>query len=238
MILRPAGHGGVVNPLSFGEERRKLPLWMLGAIGASIALHMAGAAWIYNQRFVLPTEDTPRDPFDVTIWQPPKPKPPVAAETPPKPTTTLPVHQTTTPPVTTIEAPFQSNPTDLTGNDPPVIGQTNVVETTPTGPGEITAPAVIRNPAWLSKPTAAQMERVYPHRAAEDGIGGRVELRCAVTVGGTLTGCAVASETPAGAGFGAAAMKLTKYFRMSPRTVDGRPVEGALVNIPLRFSAE
>lgn len=234
MILRPAGHGGVVNPLNFGEERRKMPPWLVAAIGASIALHVAGAVWIYNQRFMLPVEEDPGG-IVVTMWQPPKPKP-VVTEAPAKPQTNIPVRQPENVSSDAETAPILANPEATRGDVAPVLSQ-QVEPVLTTGQSETPKPPVIRHPAWISQPTGAQMERVYPRRALEDGIGGRVTLRCSVTVTGAMSNCAVASETPAGAGFGAAAMKLTRHFRISPRTEDGRAVEGAVVTIPLAFSA-
>jgi hypothetical protein len=45
----------------------------------------------------------------------------------------------------------------------------------------------------------------------------------------------VTSETSTGLGFGTAALKLSTYFRMRPKMVDGRPVDDGEVTVPINF---
>ncbi|RZJ37969.1 MAG: TonB family protein [Brevundimonas sp.] len=94
--------------------------------------------------------------------------------------------------------------------------------------------SLIRNPSWERQPTAEQMMRAYPGRALERGVAGSVALNCLVAADGVVSGCAVTGETPTGNGFGPAAQRLSRFFRVNPRTVDGA-AEGSRVVINLRF---
>ncbi len=90
-----------------------------------------------------------------------------------------------------------------------------------------------QNPDWLRKPSAEDLDAVWP--AAGRDISGAAAIRCKVTPVGTLINCRVASETPAGKGFGQAALLLSPRFLMRPKIENGRPVEGD-VTIPIRFT--
>lgn len=70
----------------------------------------------------------------------------------------------------------------------------------------------------------------------ENEVQGSTRISCTVTEAGSLTGCTVLSETPSGQGFGAAAVRMSREFRMRPQTRDGAPVGGATVVVPQRWS--
>jgi protein TonB len=56
-----------------------------------------------------------------------------------------------------------------------------------------------------------------------------------VLASGSLESCSVLDESPAGFGFGAAAVKMARWFQMRPKTLDGKPVAGGDVVIPINF---
>jgi len=102
-------------------------------------------------------------------------------------------------------------------------------------PPEPPRPSVITSPDWLRRPSAEDMERYYPERAQRMNVSGRASISCTVNARGTLEGCSVTSEDPSDAGFGDAALRMSKLFKMRPMTKDGAPVDGGRITIPIKF---
>ena len=79
------------------------------------------------------------------------------------------------------------------------------------------------------------MARYYPDRAQRMGVSGHATIACTVNADGMVGDCSIISETPSDQGFGDAALKLSKLFQMKPKSLNGVPVAGGLVNIPIGF---
>jgi protein TonB len=129
--------------------------------------------------------------------------------------------------------PASGGPVSLIANNSP---------TTSVPPLEIAAaPAPTPPPprgtlSWAQRPTAERIAALYPRRAARDSVGGRADLDCTVRADLGVT-CGIASETPAGAGFGQAALSAVTSYRARPTLSDGVSAVGARTRVSIVFRA-
>lgn len=88
---------------------------------------------------------------------------------------------------------------------------------------------------WARQLSWEDIRPYHPRRAWEKGVSGKVSLTCYVRLNQRAYGCVATSEEPAGEGFGTAALALERRFRIKPRQVDGRPIDGGQVSFTVNF---
>ena len=95
----------------------------------------------------------------------------------------------------------------------------------------------VDSPTWVAGFDPEKVLKLFPPEAAAQGVTtGRGVAHCVVAPDGALTGCTPMPGDPAGLGFSEAAVKLASAMRMNPWSADGGPVDGAIVNIPIRLN--
>lgn len=111
---------------------------------------------------------------------------------------------------------------------PPVPTTSDVQASTaaPTDPVPANA-----GPTWVRPPRVTVDD--YPRRAIDRGVSGLAAITCKPSADGRPTSCRIVTETPAGLGFGAAALRVVERARLTPLGANDDPE--AVFTVTIRF---
>jgi protein TonB len=102
--------------------------------------------------------------------------------------------------------------------------------------GAVSSDGFVTHPVWKRFEFETKYPSFYPAAARPTAATGRVVIICSVTAAGDMTRCEVSAESPAGYGFGDAALKLVPLeFHLMPQSAPGRSLEGLKVRFPITF---
>lgn len=104
---------------------------------------------------------------------------------------------------------------------------------TPPSAEELAAAAPLARARLTQRPERWVFGQEYPYLASELELDGVVRLSCLVAEEGRLR-CAVASATPVGVGFDAAALRIAPTYRVATQS-DGEPTLGKRMTLVLEF---
>jgi TonB family protein len=95
--------------------------------------------------------------------------------------------------------------------------------------------SMLNNPVWASTVSFDDVAAAYPAKAG--GGEGYAVTHCQVSHSGVLSSCQVTKADPDNRGFGEAALRLAKRFRVAPEWATAPHNADLWVDIPFRFPA-
>lgn len=220
-------------PFSFGLEAGRRPSHLTVAVGLSIAVHLAIGSYVALMKFTGPeVAPFPEPPILTGPWveKLPKPPPPTPSPAPERPQRPVTFNETVT-----ADPPIAPLVTETTPRPPIDGGAIATLNPPPLTEADPPRDPIIRNPSWVRRPDAGDFARFYPERAMRLSRTGEAEITCSVTASGQLQACRVTGEAPDNMGFGQAALKLARYLQIAPKTIDGKPVDGGILVVPITF---
>ena len=229
--------------------RRARKRWRAFAVFAGVALAEIGLFLLLGQvRGARPAAAPETPAFEVVLYDPPPPlsdQPPAPEIGGGAPAAPSRIH-TPPPPRREVPPELPAPPTPAPQPDPVVVGVAPSPSPLPgfgqggqgTGAGSGTGSGFgpgsgSTGPRLITGPTLGQIRAAHPPNARSRY--GRVELSCLIRLDERLEGCRVVDEDPPGLGFGAAGLRVSRYFRFRPPTEDGQPVEGQRVTVGIDF---
>lgn len=93
------------------------------------------------------------------------------------------------------------------------------------------------NVVWQAAPNLEQWSQSYPPEAKSRRAAGSARVRCRMSGDGALRACKVVSETPENAGFGKAALSLSRYFT-APQESGGEKTRNGYVEYSVAYPAD
>ena len=104
-------------------------------------------------------------------------------------------------------------------------------------PGQADPPTIaFAQRTWLAAQGPEVTTTYYPERALRMGLAGDTQIRCLIDASGVLNPCWVLWESDPAQDFGAAAMRVSTFYRMTPTTRDGRPTVAGSYRLRIIFA--